>query len=208
MNPTTSLEKAEMPYFNSMPGRSLPQIYIFFFVIIVACTCIIRLQSEAHSTESGFAVHGDTGNLNRTSSISIFPDDDVRWIQHQRELSLNLTFQEEPLRLYYRTMAGIGHQFMRIAAAYHLANIYKIPRLHLTANPMCGGSIFTTYNYLIGEGPIIVDRPFSKVGKPETFPNLTMENTANMTEDTMSSFKANPSINNNVPGYLPGDYLQ
>ena len=61
--------------------------------------------------------------------------------------------------IYYRAMQGLGHQLLRLSSAYHLASVYKIPKIQITHNPYCGGTIYTIYDYLIGEGPVFVDIP-------------------------------------------------
>ncbi len=62
-------------------------------------------------------------------------DDHLLWIQEQRNASRNLTKEEEePVKMIYRAMVGLGHQLTRISAAYHMAKIYNISRIHLTSN--------------------------------------------------------------------------
>jgi len=148
-----------------------------------------------------------------------YTEQQLRWIQEQRKFALNLTVHEEPMKLHYRAMAGIGHQFVRIAAVYHLATLYKIPRIYLTANQLDGGDIFTIYNYIIGEGPILVDLPFSKFGQgikmkmglPIGFPDLTWTKTSSNSDGNGTAedpilisnqpAKIDVHIKNNVPGY-------
>ena len=156
-----------------------------------------------------------------------YTEQQLRWIQEQRTLALNsnsnLTVQQQqqqkPMKLFYRTQAGLGHQFVRIAAVYHIATLYKIPRIYLTANPACGGDIFTIYNYLIGEGPILVNMDTdmdintdmnintdmeTKMGLPLTlpseYPNLTW------TTNVGTNSNGNVYINNDVPGYTQPKY--
>ena len=84
----------------------------------------------------------------------------LKWLQEERKRSTNLTSTEEPIFIRYRAMNGLGHQLVRLSSAYHLAMLYQIPRVWITHNPVCGGTIFTIYDHLIGEGKLIVDIPF------------------------------------------------
>lgn len=139
------------------------------------------------------------------NAITSHFEDHLVWFQEQRKAALNLTAEEEPLKLHYRAMAGLGHQFNRMAAVYHLSKIYKIPRIYVTSNPVCGGDLFTIYDHLIGQGPLMVDLPFSALGEvkiPYTFPNLTMADTSTMSKESLASLKRCPNINNNVPSYI------
>ncbi len=147
----------------------------------------------------------------RVSTLDL--DDHFLWIQEQRNASRNLTQEEEPVKMIYRAMAGLGHQLTRISAAYHMAKIYNISRIHLTANPLCGGDVLTIYDHLIGPGPLMVDLPFSTIDKTKLrakseelgFPSFTMLDTIDMynaTEsESSSSIKQEIYIVNDVPGY-------
>lgn len=127
------------------------------------------------------------------------------WFQEQRQAAVNFTTEQEgPLKLYYRSMAGIGHQLTRMAAAYHLSKVFQIPRIYVTANPVCGsGDIFTIYNYLIGQGPIIVDLPFSNIKEVKVphFPNYTIIDPSTMSNESLDSLNCCAYFNSDVPGY-------
>jgi hypothetical protein len=75
-------------------------------------------------------------------------DEYLKWLQEARHRSLNLSSTEEPIRIMYRAMNGLGHQLTRLSAAYHFAMLYQIPRVWPTHNPYCGGNstIFTIYD--------------------------------------------------------------
>ena len=140
-----------------------------------------------------------------------FHDDEyLNWLDNERMRKIPL-----PITIYYRCQSGLGHQLTRLAAAYHLALLYKIPRIFPTSNPMCGDNIFTIHNYLLGPyntsreivAPLLVDVPYSDNNiflknstlfrLPAKFPNLTI------TVPTVESqaLRSGVNLNNEVEGY-------
>lgn len=139
-------------------------------------------------------------------------DEYLKWLLKERKRSLNLTasgVEEQPLTLYFRGMSGLGHQLLRLSSAYHLAMLYKIPRIWPTENPVCGGSIFTIFDHLIGEGQIMVNVSFLRPNNlyeaslpfPRSFPNLTFFNENELSLDQRDQLIRKANINNEVAGY-------
>eukprot|EP00956_Cyclotella_meneghiniana_P018276 scaffold30310_cov50-Cyclotella_meneghiniana.AAC.4 len=119
--------------------------------------------------------------------------------------------------MYYRCQSGLGHQLARLSAAYHLAMLYKIPRIFPTSNPVCGGNIFTIHNFLLGPyntssetvAPLLVDVPYNEDSNlfrknrtlfrlPTNFPNLTLTTVPNVESQ---SLRLDVNFNNEVAGY-------
>lgn len=102
-------------------------------------------------------------------------------------------------------MSGLGHQLVRLASIYHIAKIYNIPRIRLSANPVCPNTnIHAIYDHLIGEGPVVVDSPVSTSGEvkfPPWFPSLQIVNPVNMSTEDLSSLKRDVHANGNMPIY-------
>lgn len=149
--------------------------------------------------------------LNNPNHIPLYDQKYLNWLHDEQFRDI-----EFPFNLLYRCQSGIGHQLLRLAAAYHLAMLYKIPRIYPTSNPMCSGNIFTIHNYLLGPyhinstlvAPLLVDVPYdgryniyknrSLFQLPKHFPNLTYVPTQEQSNTTTST---SISINNNLPGY-------
>lgn len=133
----------------------------------------------------------------------------LNWLDNERMKAIPL-----PVTMYYRCQSGLGHQLTRLAAAYHLALLYKIPRIFPTSNPVCGDNIFTIHNFLLGPyntssemvSPLLVDVPYSDdsiVPKnhtlfrlPSKFPNLTIDPTVEN-----EALRSHVNLNNEVEGY-------
>eukprot|EP00546_Thalassionema_frauenfeldii_P003530 CAMPEP_0178932720 /NCGR_PEP_ID=MMETSP0786-20121207/22800_1 /TAXON_ID=186022 /ORGANISM="Thalassionema frauenfeldii, Strain CCMP 1798" /LENGTH=503 /DNA_ID=CAMNT_0020610095 /DNA_START=37 /DNA_END=1548 /DNA_ORIENTATION=- len=141
------------------------------------------------------------GNIAKSIMQAISTTDDsiddhqVQSIQEQRHQAENLTIEEQPVRIAYRAMAGIGHQLARMASVYALAKNYNIPNIHITINPMCGGTISTIYDHLFGPGPIIVNLDTKMTQLPRILPKLKMDLT------NLTSVQRNANINNEVPNF-------
>ena len=140
----------------------------------------------------------------------------LKWLEAARHQSTNLTLEEEPIRLMYRAMNGLGHQLVRLSSAYHLAMLYRIPRVWPTENPVCGGTIFTLFTHLIGPGQLIVDIPFfgddnlfrnqSLFPLPHGWPDLSLVNetdfhSSRIGDSQVITLKRDVNLNNEVPGY-------
>eukprot|EP00980_Cylindrotheca_fusiformis_P000383 scaffold92_cov85-Cylindrotheca_fusiformis.AAC.1 len=133
----------------------------------------------------------------------------LEWLLEARKKSLNLTVEEQPLLVLHRGMVGLGHQLIRLSSVYHLAMLYKIPRIWPTQNPTCGGTIFSIHEYLLGEGQIMVDLPFLGTDNlyehtlpfPDSFPNLTYIDEARLLPTQREKLTRRANLNNEVPGY-------
>jgi len=125
----------------------------------------------------------------------------LEWLQVARNRSLNLSLEEEPIRIMYRAMNGLGHQLVRLSSAYHFAMTYQIPRVWPTHNPVCGGgdTILTIYNHLIGEGQLMVDIPY--FGDKNLFRNPNLFSRPNITLDHGGQQRV-IHMPNEVPGYF------
>mmetsp|Transcript_5029 Transcript_5029/g.7298 ORF Transcript_5029/g.7298 Transcript_5029/m.7298 type:complete len:471 (+) Transcript_5029:179-1591(+) len=152
-------------------------------------------------------------------------DDDasyLEWLQAARNRSLDLSVDEEPIQIMYRAMNGLGHQLVRLSSAYHFAMLYQIPRIWPTHNPVCRGDngIFEIYNYLIGEGQLMVDVPFfgdkNLFRNPKLFPrpNITLDHQGekrviNMINDVQGYSHANSNLWIESKGFIWSiDYLR
>eukprot|EP00980_Cylindrotheca_fusiformis_P016816 scaffold5072_cov72-Cylindrotheca_fusiformis.AAC.3 len=133
----------------------------------------------------------------------------LEWLLEARKKSMNLTVDEQPLLVLHRGMAGMGHQLIRLSSVYHLAMLYKIPRIWPTQNPTCGGTIFSIHEYLLGEGQIMVDLPFLGTNNlyehtlpfPDSFPTLTYIDEARLLPTQREKLTRHTSLINEIPGY-------
>jgi hypothetical protein len=202
---------------NIIPAKR-PQYALFLVFIILLAVLNVFQQGinigeikQALLSASNIAASISTSTLTplQLSKIDSEEEEYLEWLLVERKKSLNLTEEEQPLIVHYRAMAGLGHQLLRMSSAYHLAMLYKIPRIWPTENPVCGGTIFTIFSYLIGEGQIIVDVPFLKPNNlfeqpipfPKSFPNLTFANQAHLSPDKRQALIRKISMNNEVAGY-------
>ena len=207
------------------PRRLLILFYVTIFLTVAYNLCFHLLTYPSLLTGSvNFHDVGDEPLLLNDANNATNDDDNdseeggeqayLKWLQVQRHHSTNLTTEEEPIRLVYRAMNGLGHQLARLSSAYHLAMLYHIPNVYPTANPVCGGSIYTIYNHLIGEGPLIVNIPLHAENRsslllfntslPWGWPNLTLVNETtfhllSMKKQQMP--KRDINLINEVPGY-------
>lgn len=140
----------------------------------------------------------------------------LKWLLGEQNRSVALQLQ-----VHHRGQSGLGHQLQRLSCVYHLAMLYKIPRVWLDSNPVCGGRshVYSIHNFLLGPhdvdtlaaSPLLVDVPYSYTGRaknmyedpalvrlPAFFPNLTF---VNETAPFENAFKRYVSINNDVRGY-------
>ena len=150
---------------------------------------------------------------------NIKPEGYLGWLLEERDKSRPLQVD-----VHYRCQSGLGHQLLRFSAVYHLAMLYEFPRIWPTANPMCGGTIFTIYNYLLGPSknlsaitqPLLVDVPYFNSGHdrrenifrnrslfqlPRSFPNLTFVNETTLSDEIQRSLIRGVDLNNQVRGY-------
>jgi hypothetical protein len=201
---------------NLIPAKR-PQYALFLVTILLVAVNLFQQGinigeiKQALLSASNTAAYISTSNLTplQLSKIDSEEEEYLEWLLEERKKSLNLTEEEQPLIVYYRAMAGLGHQLLRLSSAYHLAMLYKIPRLWPTENPVCGGTIFTIFSYLIGEGQIMVDVPFLKPNNlfeqpipfPKRFPNLTFANEADLAPDKRQALIRRANMNNEVAGY-------
>ncbi|CAJ1959230.1 unnamed protein product [Cylindrotheca closterium] len=134
----------------------------------------------------------------------------IKWLVEEREKVSNVTEIKTPIKVLYRAMAGLGHQLLRLSSAYHLLTIYQIPLIWPTANPVCGGTIFTIYEHLIGKGPLFVDLPYLKeknsyhmeiIALPLRFPKLEFVNETELSEEERQELVRGINLNNEIPGY-------
>uniref|UniRef100_A0A7S2PYJ7 Uncharacterized protein n=1 Tax=Skeletonema marinoi TaxID=267567 RepID=A0A7S2PYJ7_9STRA len=148
--------------------------------------CLVIVLFNLRLDLSRFIPEGETAPQSAVSPknhSALSNDEYLKWLQEARRRSLNLSSTEEPIRIMYRAMNGLGHQLTRLSAAYHFAMLYQIPRVWPTHNPYCRGNstIFTIYDYLIGEGQLMVDIPFfgdnNLYRNPNLFPrpNITLD---------------------------------
>ncbi len=199
------------------PKTKLPFCLICFICVFIAVTSYVNLRldlssfiTRESSTSLGLGKESATSSTASTSHSAVDDEAYLKWLQEARFQSLNLSSIEEPFRILYRAMCGLGHQLGRLSSAYHLAMLYRIPRVWPTENPVCGGTIFTIYNHLIGEGQLIIDVPFFGESNlfrdrslfsslPHGWPNLKLLTDNNRTSATTP--KRDINLNNEVPGY-------
>ena len=154
-------------------------------------------------TQQDFVKNGDTSGANQNVHDPIF----LNRLLEERAKSINL-----PVKMFYRCQSGLGHQLLRLSCAYHLAMLYKIPRIYPTSNPVCGGNINTIHNYLLGPydigseeiAPLLVDVPCNDNNVfqnrtlfklPKHFPKLAYD-----PREAQNGIKS-LSFNNDVAGY-------
>lgn len=187
---------------------------IAYAIMILAIPSLLNLQVPLNRYRSDRSSKNSPVTFSPGHSAVLDDEAYLRWLQEARFQSLNLSSTEEPVWLRYRAMCGLGHQLGRLSSAYHLAMLYQIPRVWPTENPVCGGTIFTIYNHLIGEGQLMVDVPFFGEDNnlfrnrslfsplPPGWPNLKLDNNR-----TATSPKRGIDLNNEVPGYSLARYM-
>ncbi len=119
------------------------------------------------------------------------------------------TKTQPPLYLHYYGFAGLGHQLLRMSAAYHLAALYGIPYLHPALSIRCGtkqkGDV---YDHLLGEGrllPVVSNtnhlqfhHKHGNLLLPQGWPELEQVDDHNW----VKRGKAPVVIKNEAPGYV------
>ena len=152
---------------------------IVFFLSAVAAAFTFIVKQLTPLTDQQI---GHTNNILQNVNDANY----LNWLYYERMETIPF-----PITMNCRCTNGLGHQLTRLSAAYHLAMLYKIPRIYPSSNPLCGGNIFSIHNSLLGPyeidsemgAPLLVDLPFSDENifrnhtlfkLPTSFPNLTV----------------------------------
>jgi len=204
---------------NEKSGKNRLVLPVFLVIILLA---VLQIGSEQTGLKgfrgyalfptSGSAVLAKLSTLQKELKGDLVDDEKeyLKWLLEERRKVSNTTETKPPITVLYRAMAGLGHQLLRLSSAYHLLTIYKIPLIWPTANPVCGGKIFTIYEHLIGEGPLLVDVPYLKSNNaydmeipslPTRFPTLEYVDETQLSEKEREELVRVLNLNNEVPGY-------